>query len=329
MAIAELTGAFSGTSTTPASDFRIMLATQFAALGGNWAVVDNGYTNGTSIRSVITNTTGFAIMLVTSTVTTDLTMNIYLGQSYNTGTHTLSNVGFGVPQAKTSNSTGFSGINYNPTAVQVNTSTPDMHWSYNQYTATSGQTTWNIMYDSTYATVGIKDGTASLGKWFYFGAAESLVGNTALTDSTPIVLAQNWGVGSFAFYGGVILNSLGNNSVNIIHGGVLLTESNALQIGAPGTNTYRDKYSTDPTKTTASNILVTRQIDNIRTSNDPSTYGWKRFRLNNIIYTDYTGSAYGDTTQIGSATYRYLGGLTSLYPTNNTTATYAGWMRIN
>jgi hypothetical protein len=328
MAVTELTGAFSGSSTTPAVDVRTMLATQFAALGGNWAVVDNNYSNGTSVRSVITNTAGFAIMLVTSTTTTDTTLNIYIGQSYSTSTHTLSNLGFGAPSALASNSTGFSGGTYNPTQVFANNITPSFHYSYNYYAATSGQTTWNIVYDTTYAVIGIKDGTTSIGKWFYFGTADTLVANGALTDTYNFVLAQNWTGGTAGFVGAIIVNSLGNNSVTINHNGIPAPESNSGLIGAPGTNTYRDKYATDPTKTTASNIIVTRQSTDVKTATDPSTYGWKRFRLTNVIYTDGTGSAYGDTTQIGSNVYRYLGGVSNSV-TNTTTGTLAGWVRIS
>lgn len=322
MAYTTITGTFSGSSTTPAVDFRTMMSTQFGALGGNWAVVDDAYTNSTSVRTVITNTAGFALMIVTSTTTTNTTANIYLGESYSVATHTLSNIAMNDDVSVTTNSTGFSATNYNPTNIQT-TTTPTGHSSYYYYPATSGQTNWIICYDTDYAIVGIKDGSASLGKWFYFGKATSLVENTTLTDSYPFVLAHNWS-NNLSLNGALILNSLGNNSVSLKHGGVVIPEANPFLIGAPGTNTYRDKYSLSPTKTTASNIIIVREASDIKGATDPSTYGWKRFKLNNIVYTEDDGSAWGDTTVIDGSTYQYIGGTGDRVGTN----TIAGWVKI-
>jgi hypothetical protein len=495
MAITVVTGSFSGASSTPSTDFLNMLGTQFASFGGNWSVVDNNLTTGTTVRTVIKNTAGFSVMFNRSTspttntglifslgkdyyttnrqftitaatstgsgssfvytYTTSVNHNIMIGERVTisgiTGTNTgnfnrtnaividtpasntfqiaftatatnataqsataqlnpigtitgsttgtgtitytytqtngydfkindtvtigyLSGGGTAAANATviaatpttvtintpagselwenatlisrrfltvntantlidtafsristggaTSNSLGFSGANYNPTTF-ITASTLGA-----QYTLTNSQTSWIIVYSDTYAIIGFNDGTTQRGKWLYLGEAESLVANPDLPDLYPFVLVYSTISGGDSTHrgGGQILQSLGNESINIFHGGYVSPEVDPTNIGAPGIGSYRDKYAEDPLKTNASPIIVTRATRDIKSAEEASSYGWLRFRLYDILFTHATGSSWGDTTNINGSDYQIIGG------TNITTDSgggISGWVRIN
>jgi hypothetical protein len=491
MALTKLEGSFSGSSSTPAVDFRNMLNTQFSALGGNWSVVDHNFVNGTVARTVVKNTAGFCFM-VTSQTTTNATVNFYFGRDYYTEPQrtftitaasssgvnpavtytyttsvnhniqvgervTISNISVdtnyqrtnvivtGTPAAnqftvdatssrtartglagvaslnptgaitnavgdgtnvvytytqtygydfkigdsvwisgispagynttgtiiaatpttitvantetaaytsggiigllsnnilppKTIGKRGLSSLVNNPTLVDENgfntnsinpsaIATSNIDDTRLMYTALASQTNWIIMYDNTYAIVGVKDGTTTNGKWFYVGEAESLVGNSALTEFSPFVFSGSIMVGDNNYATGTqVLQSLGNEGKNINQKWLLITEAETNFIGSPGTILTRDLYATDPAKTTACNFVIVRSSSALKTAIEPNADGWLRFRLKDVVFTYADGSSWGDTTEIDGSDYQYIGGTGSTFTSSSF---FAGWVRIN
>jgi hypothetical protein len=481
MALTKLEGSFSGSSSTPAVDFRNMLNTQFSALGGNWSVVDHNFVSGAVARTVIKNSAGFCFMATTGT-TTNATVNFYFGRDYyptprtftitaasSSGTSpnffytyttsinhnlvvgervTITNISVDTtyqqsnavitaipaanqftiagPSSRTAR-TGLAGVatlnpigtvtnavgngtnatytytqtsgydfkvgdsviigdidpvGYNTTATVI-TATPttitventetatytsggfialnrttifnantigkrawsgsgtadNLGFSINTisptaidnstftssnffYNALAAQTNWIIMYENTYAIVGIKDGTTTNGKWFYFGEAESLIENPAITEIAPFVMCGSPTVLSNSL--SHIINSIGNQNISINHSGRLIPEVGTNFIGTPGVASTTDLYSIEPSKVSASNMIIVRESSTIRTAVETNVNGWKRFRLNDIVFAFSTGSSWGDTTEIAGSTYQYIGGTT-----DNVSDTISAWVRTN
>lgn len=283
-----------------------------------FAVVDNGYVNGTAERSVITNTAGWAFMAFThTTYSTNAYVYFVSGQSYDTGTHTLNNTGFSYINAA-SNSTGYSGTNINPSAAAYGPGALNAgqypHQFGSAYTATVTQSDWRMTVGDDYFIFSIKDGSTAKGRTIYVGNINSSIGNTSITDSNPAVFATNYQNLNNA--GEVqIIHSVNNNSATINHLGRMVVDSNFT--GLPSAIATRDIYSANPTLTTMSEVFVTRDTVNLSTSTNANAYGWMRGKLNDVLYADDGTANWGDETTVNGKVYYYSGGLNSV--TNNTT----------
>lgn len=322
MAIFYQTGTLNPLSTQLSEDIRQAFKTGMdAAIASGktkWAVAEHDYVNGTSRRTVYTNTDGFAILIQNSTTLATNGVYFYLGQSYTLATHTLNNLGWGdCNTATTSNSTGFTGTTMNPTTYNQN---PANHTGNYYFTATSAQTNWSIHVENEYVYFSFKDGSAANGKWMFAGRHTSMVGNSALTDAYPFSMYVGCNTGT-GYNRGVILHSLDNNSVSAIHGPDFWSLAQNTNPAVPG---YYDKFSTNPNKAKLSPIYISRSTSTIYTSYastnhyvysvPPSTsylYGWLRGKLPVAYMGGSTSAIWGDTISIGGATYMYIGGILS------------------
>lgn len=333
MAILLKQGTLNPLSTTLANDLRLALVgavTDAIAAGyTKWAIVDNDYINGTTKRSVITNTDGHATILINSTVTdnTNLLVNMYFGQSYTLATHTLNNIGFGTSLTnQTSNATGFSGVNYTPTNAMVTQ-------QYGQGTGVSGttgliatasQTNWACIIEQDYLYFSFKDGTTDNGQWVMLGRFDSLVTNTALTDTYPFCFAhksQQYMVGTH------ILNSLGTYNYSGRHSAGL--SSFAQDTNVANLGDY-DRYSTTYNKAKLSPVYIIR-TSNYQAFEEPTstnhTTGYLRGKLPNAYHGGATNAVWGDTVTINTQTYMYIGG--TLATTENVIGLISLWVKVS
>jgi hypothetical protein len=298
MAITWLTGSLNPSSSTRARDIRQAFAAAFSGLP-NWSVVDSNYVNGTTERSVIVNSAGFALMIYNSTTMSDLNVRFVLGRTYDVGTHTMSNIGLGF-SAVTTDSSGFNTNTFNPTTIGA---TPTGQ-NIKGYLATTNQTAWSAHINTTYAVLSFKDGTATRGRALFIGAMESLVENATLTDTYPYVLA--FSDNTVVSAGGAILNSVGNNSVNHSWQLQAIPIDN---VGIAADPRTADLYNINPTLVAASPIFLVRNAKRPPTT-ESSLYGHLRGKLpETVLYADPTGALWGDTTDWGTVTYMYVGGL--------------------
>jgi len=312
MAITFLNGTLNPASTQKARDIRQAWASAFSGVSG-WTLVDHNYVNGTVERSVLVNSSGFAIGIINSTTLTDLNIQFLFSQSYNSTTHTFDNLGFGRSGATafSSDATGFSGVSYNPSALGSTVSgTPTPLGPY-QIVATTSQTAWTAHIESDHAIVSFKDGTANIGKYAYFGRFDSLVANTSLgTDTYNFFMCVSHPSSSSTT--GAILHSIGNETQSIVQGYNAFTPNYTSPVA---TLSYADKYSATPTLGTAAPIYIARTTD-ITYGDTPvmgttsSTNGWLRGKLKNVVASNATGALYGDILVVGTKQYYYVGGLT-------------------
>lgn len=335
MAILLKQGTLNPLSTTLANDLRLALlgAVNDAITAGytKWAIVDNDYVNGTTKRSVITNTDGHATMLINSTVTdnTNLLLNIFFGQSYTLATHTLNNVAFGnALSAVTSNATGFTGVNYTPTNAMVGqgyNAGPGVSGSTG-LVATASQTNWACIIEQDYIYFSFKDGGTDNGQWFMIGRFDSLVTNTALTDTYPFCFVHKT---AQYMLGAHILNSLGTYNYNGRHTAGLssfIQDTNVATLGD------YDRYSATYNKAKLSPVYIIRTA-NYQTFEEPTsanhTTGYLRGKLPNAYHGGATNAVWGDTVTINSQTYMYIGG--SLETTENIAsgASISLWVKVS
>lgn len=323
MAIKLYQGTLNPLSTTLSNDLRVALvgAVNSAIADGytNWSVTDDGYVNGTTIRSVINNTAGFACMFVNTTATgnANLQLNPYFGESYTVATHVLNNAAFGRNALYTSNASGFSGVNFTHGTTMLAdgpTTGPSVHGT-NSIIATTAQTNWAALIDDNYMYFSFKDGTTSNGKWIFIGKFDTLVLNPALTDTYPFGM---FGRGQTNLFGH-ILHSLGTPSLNTYHCGAITSFQQNTNVAK--TNDY-DRYSSTSNKAKLSPIYVLRYNNTILPNNLGSQNGYIRGKLPNALHGGGEGAAWGDTVTVNSLTYMYLGG-TAFQLTGYT----AAWVR--
>jgi len=321
------------TETNYAKAVRIAMHTGFtaaiAAGKSTWSIEDHSYVNTTFERTVFScsSGTGFSIMVGNSTSSTVHTFNSYIGKLYDSASHILSSIGFGTGSNTTADATGYSTTNYNPTAVQT-TGTPTTHSSYNYITIPSTSSTWFLMVDDDYAVFSLKDGTAGVGTVWYFGAFNSEVTNTSLTDTAPYGLFQNGG--GTSSWKGAFLQSLNNGGKNIYHNaemGIATT----IFTGRPAVATFYDIYKTG-TKSVLSKINIFRNTAAALTGQtNPNTDGHHRGSLKGVAYASATSAAWGDQIDVNGTTYLYAGGVGSNHSsaTAGTVNAVAWWVAIN
>jgi len=313
LAIFFTQGTLNPASTTLANDIRVAwkgaVTTAIANGKTNFAVVDDGYTTGGLIRSVITNTSGWAMEIYNSTTTSLLPVQFIFGQSYTVATHTLNNQGFGsVVGSFTPLASGLSGSNTATTAGTVHTA--------KTFNAVNTQSAWTAHFNDDYVIFSVKV-TNTTGYWLYAGRFSSLTANPALgTDTYPF--------GMFGTAGNVLLSSHGNGSTAGIHGPAI---TSIYQDSAPALASSNDFYSLNTNKAKLSPWYIYRQSITPNTNN--YTLGWRRGKLfENIAYHGFPNNAsIGATVAIGTTTYMYVGN-----SGNFTTATpngYAMWAAIN
>lgn len=323
MAITFLNGTLNPASTQKARDVRQAWASAFSGISG-WTLVDHNYVNGTIERSVLVNSAGFVLGIANSTTLTTLDVDIWFAQSYTAATHTFNNVGFGDnTSAYTSNASGFSGVNENPSTLQGGVNIRGIY----SFTATASQTAWTAHIESDHAIVSFKDGSAVIGRALYFGRFDSLVTNTILTDTYNFCMIANTGTSNR--YTGSILHSLGNESQSTQHAIEVFTPAYTSPVA---TLSYADKYSATPTLGTAAPVYITRKDNPTTAAATPvlnttaSTNGWLRGKLKNVVASNATGALYGDILVVGTKQYYYVGGIAD--------GSYAGntiylWAAIN
>ena len=305
MAIFYQTGTLNPLSTQLAEDIRQAFKTgmdaAIAAGKTKWSLEEHDYVNGNSRRTVYTNSEGFSFLIQNSTTLTTTGIYLYLGQSYTLATHTLNNLGWGntLTTSATSNASGFTGTNMNPSTFNQN---PANHTNAHLLTATSAQTNWSIHVENEYLYFSFKDGSGNNGQYFFVGKHTSMVANTALTDSYPFSMFTTANTNR-----GVLLHSLDNNSVNIVHNPAFWSLS---QSTPPASLAYYDKFSTNSNKAKLSPMYISRQQATI----PPDTAllrGWLRGKLPAAYYGSSLGAIWADTISISGNTYMYIGGGTS------------------
>lgn len=322
MAIQLVTGTLNPASTQKARDIRQAWVAAFAGKTG-WTILDDNYVNGTTERSVLSNSAGFAVMIYNSTTLTDTNIRFHIGTSYDTGTHTLLNIGFGsnTTLSFTVPSNGLSGISFNPNAIG---SAPTTFTTLHGFVTTSSQSAYTVHIESTYAIMSFKDGSTNNGRAVYIGAFTSLVGNPALTDTYPFGLFTNGDTVVDIF-----VSALGSESQSVAPR-VLVGENAAiLQAGAPAVPGYADVYGVNPTLSTVSPVFVTKASRFPNTlegrgsgTPDPALHGWLRGKLNSVLHANPISAAYQDNITVAGKTYAFLAGAN----TGNTSSTNAiGW----
>ena len=319
------------TETNYAKAIRIAMYTGFtaaiAAGKSTWSIADHSYVNGTFERTVFncSTGTGFSIMVGNHNAAGTQTFNSYLGKSYNATTHVLDKLGFGMTINTAAASDGYSSATLNPTAVGTSSTNPSPHSSANYVTIPATISNWFLVVEDDYAVFSIKDGTAGIGTVWYFGAFETAVTNTSLTDSAPYTLTQNGTAGGAE---SVILHSLNNQSKTIGHGGTILPATPAGIVGRPSAATIYDVYKTG-TKSVLSKIKIFRANNDVKVVANPNTDGHHRGNLKGVTYTSPTGAAWGDQIDVNGTTYLYAGGIASTAGTSGAATNMAWWVAIN
>lgn len=325
MAIFYKTGTLNPLSTTLANDIRLAIVSAvndaIAAGYTKYAVVDDGYVNGTTVRSVITHTDGWANMLINTTLTDNSRLELltYFGQSYTVATHTLNNVGFAnAADARTAAATGFSGANYAPPTPLTsagNNTNPVPHGSNVYLKGNGNQNAWFAVFEQDYMYFSYNGHATLKGEVLFLGKFDTMVANPALTDTYPF--------GSFTFMADgftqyarfTILHSLNNQSKNIRHSGFLWSFTSD---GAPAFSTSYDKYSDSPNKAKMAPIYISRYgnynqgyfdtRNEAYPPNDSNVNGWLRGKLPIVYHGLDTNANWGDTVSISGKTYKYVGG---------------------
>lgn len=299
MAITFLQGTLNPASTQKAKDLRQAWVAAFTGITG-WSIVDDGYVNGTSERAVLVNNAGFAIMLWHSTTYSTLALNIVFGQSYDSGTHTMNNIGLGWNGATsyTLNATGFSGLTFNPTGANNISS---IH-STKTIVPTASQTNWAASINSTYAILSFKDGSATSGKAMYVGEYNNFMTNPALTNVYPYGVLFSDGTR------GINLNSSGNGGITAGANTFSPVTFSMNHAGAPASVGYADIYGLYPDLARVAPVFVAKQQTNPN-GISANTYGWLQGTLKSIYYAHPSNANWGDTVTIDTKTYYYSGGL--------------------
>jgi hypothetical protein len=307
MAVYQRQGTLNPLSTQRAKDlfdaYEASMVLAIAAGKTSWSIVDSNYVNGTTVRTVFVNTEGYAVMMYRSTTLATDGVQFLMGQSYDVGTHTLSNLTIGTNlSTSTSNSTGFSGVNRNPTALAT-TASPALGKSH-EFLTSSAQTAYSIHIEDTWMTLSFKKTVA--GNAMFFGKFETLVSNATLTDTYPFV-AVNFNNDTVAVMPVVaFLHSLNNNSVTIQHSAAAFTFD---MDSTPALPASFDKYSLNPTKAKLSYIYVAREQHTPPIT--ALTNGWLRGYLPGTYHGWVDSAAWGDTVSIDGKAYMLTGGGTA------------------
>lgn len=293
MAIFYTTGTLNPSSTTLAQDIRVAIKTAITAAitagKTQWAIVDDGYTVAANIRTVITNTAGFAVKINHSTTLTSLPLLFTFGQAYTVATHTLTNIGFGNATA-TPAATTFSGVN------SVNVDTQPTPHNASSISAVNTQTAWSASIENDYMIFSIKT-SSTTGLWVYIGKFQTLIANPAL--GTDI-----YTYGMFGSVAPILLNAFGNASTAGNHGPVLGASS--AYATPPAQASSLDRYSINPAYAKVAEWYIYRQSSSPTTT--AYTLGWLRGKLYDIIQAPVTSATIGNTVSIGTKTYQWVGG---------------------
>jgi hypothetical protein len=344
MSILNSYGSLYGSSTTKGKDIRTGLSEAMAyiiSVRGDsvWSIQDDGYVNGTSERTVFSNSNGFSFMIINApNDATSTNMNFIIGTDYNDSTHELNNIGFGNSGGgSTSNSSGFSGVSINPSSlVSGSLSAP---YFADDFATTSTQTFWGIIVADDYLIVTVKDGSSTLGKWIYCGKFNTNV-KASLNDTYSFCLVQNniFNI-STSFSGAAVLNTVTPSATAIWgHKVTSLEEKDYGFSGYLSNPAALDYWSPDSTTMNVSPIYIVRDAFNVNDVNityPPVLYGHNRGTLKGIVYganPTSGGAVWGDTTAITidglTKTYMYLGGTGVRTSSSGYVSSLAGWAAI-
>lgn len=341
MAIYYGNGTLNPASTTLAHDVRRAWKVGFdnaiAAGKTNWTVTEHDFvaSGATTQRTVLSNSLGFVLCIITSTTSSTTTIQAYISSTY--ATPTMSGLGMGLTSDGSfvglsggTDANGISTLTFNPTALQGGTLTPQPHGSYQSFAATGAQTAYTVHIENDYAILSFNDGSASKGKWLFAGKYTTLVANTGLPSNTidkPFCLA--FSTSSNTANQVVYVQSPGNPSITFpVSAGTFRPGGKAWSLGsngAPADNTQIDKYSLNPTYAKVAPIYLSRDqytIDALTTNNGATAYGWLNGKLTGMYNAGWSNANYGDTIAIGGKTYMYIGGTSKTNP-------IAGWALIN
>jgi hypothetical protein len=331
MAIITQYGTLNSSSTTKSHDVRLAIsnAMQYViTMRGDtvWSLQDDGYTNGSSERTVISNTNGFSLMVVSApSDSVSSIVNFYIGQSYNNSTHTLTNVGFGNTSGSfTSDGSGFSGVDYNPSSVlSFYSNEPAPHTSSNSFATSPSNTYWGLIADDDYVIITVRDGSAN-SRWWYSGRFNSNV-KSSLNDTHNFCHVSSHNENSAQYQNAVILNTVKHSATAIWGHSIKGIGLNF--VGQPTNPNALDYWAEDSTTMDVSPIYLVRQfadINSINQSYPASIYGWNRGVLKGMVYAaipTVTGPNWGDVTTINGRKYMYMGGYSATTP-------FAGWAAI-
>ena len=194
----------------------------------------------------------------------------------------------------------------------------------NYITASPSQTEWSAHINNDYATLSVKTGGVNNGQWIHFGKATSIIDNTSITDSFPYFMSTSTTTAPTYGTQVSVLDSFKSidSTYNIKVGADLYAGKTTIP---PASITYFDKYSSNPTTGSLSNIYISR--DNPVTGINNSTDGALRAKLQDIMTSNPTNAIWGDYAIVGAKTYMYIGGNTSTPGSNLNTI--AGWAAIN
>lgn len=305
MAITLVQGTLNPASTQKARDIRQALATSFTGISG-WTLVDHNYVNGTAERSVITNSAGFAFMIVNSTTLSDNNVYFALGDSYNDITHTLNKVAFHGDSTfgniASTDSLGYSTFNTNPNAAAITNIYGNSNFGGIGIVGTTSQTNWTAHIDTDMVVFGVKTGTFA--DHVYLGAITSLVGNVLVTDNKPYTIVGKGISGNFDNLSGMLNNpAMPNVTMNIRNFSYLRFSTPGY--GAPASTSYADKYSSQPTLSAVSDVYLGRRFD--APDSNANLYGFLRGKLKGVKFTQTANANWGDNITIAGKTYMYLG----------------------
>jgi hypothetical protein len=339
-------GSLNPASTTLADDLRQALVDGLtnAITAGftNWSITDHDYVNGTVTSTTIENSSGFAVVLVNNTGTTNarLDMLTFLGTDWNTSTKTLNNVAFGrTSVSATPDANGYSAQSYTiPSTMPSLTSTtvsPTNMLTLYRLTATSSQTDWSIHVEDDYLYFTFKNGSATKGEWLFFGAYNSLITNPSLTDDEPFALTVSSAKSISGVHGGVAVLKSMVPSVSASQTGLTFSFRES---SAPASLSSYDRYASDPDTAKVAKIFFDRGTpqDSVngadrnisRASSDANLYGYLRGEFPDIYFGWDTNANWGDTVQVNGEVYMYAGG-THYTQAFITTPHQAGWVKID
>lgn len=334
-------GSLTSGSTTLADDLRQALVDGLtnAITAGytNWTITDHDYVNGTVTSTTVENSSGFAVVLMNNTGTTNNRVDLLLrlGTDWVTGTKTLNNRAFEVNTTSyTPDINGYSGTSYTiPSTMPTLNSANQLY----RLTATSSQSDWSIHVENDYLYFSFKNNASTKGEWLFFGAFDTLVSNPLLSDNEPFALTTSEAKSYGGSNGGIaVLKSLTPGSNSVQNGACFGFRSTG---AAADVSTY-DKYSANPTSALTSPIYFSRgtspRVNNtVNESNinsapdDSNLYGYLRGQLPDIYFSYADNANWGDTVQVNGQVYMYAGGTWHHHSWLNNDRSIAGWIKID
>lgn len=292
---------------------------------GETVIVANITPTALNVTGTIISATDTTFTIANTSTATYTNGGIVTRENARVAPNSLTNVNF-ISSSSTypSNSYGFSGINWNPTAVNTSSSPNAVYNNSNGWVCATTFQAFHAVVDTDWMSFSVKDSNATYkGKSFYVGKFETLVTNPSLSEIAPYVYFQNWQGGSL-YEGAGCLHSIGNENKNIEHEftGIINSWYNNTPI-------QTDYYKLNTPVYAQPITLVRGGGSSMATMTDSNTAGYERGKLTNIIYIDDGLAVWGDTIKLFNGTeYTYIGGTTSTW-NNLDISGFAMWVKTN